>query len=102
MAVTVQAGQYYEFERTRAMLEVGRCIPYNFAQSRLRAGRDVYTPTLKDARALAKSIVPGKAEWEGAHEWNYFPHLHPGETHGTFGHVFYGERGYRQGESRRG
>jgi hypothetical protein len=30
-----------------------------------------------------------------------YPHYHPGGDHATYGHIFYGERGYRVGESKR-
>ena len=78
--------------------------------------KDVYTPRSSDAARLAKDVHPGKADWEGSHkpsiskhgekDWDYdlpgnrrFPHFHPGGDH-DYGHVFYGERGYRVDEKR--
>jgi hypothetical protein len=76
-------------------------IPRPFALLRLRRGQDVYTPSGADARALAKDVHPGKAEWEGAHQPGFYPHYHPADDHEAYGHVFYGEPGYRVGENRR-
>jgi hypothetical protein len=42
-----------------------------------------------------------KADWEGAHEFGYYPHYHPAGSHMEFGLVFYGNKGFRLGENRR-
>jgi hypothetical protein len=107
-------GEFYVFDRGRPMQEIGRWITRNQALERVRAGRDVYTPLNSDASSLAKDVRKGKAFWEGSHaprerDWDAdavgnrrFPHYHPGGDHETYGHVFYGERGYRVGQVRRG
>ena len=99
MARNLTPGDFYEFDRMQLGREIGERIDRNWALSRLLRGQDVYTPLASDAKSLAKDVHPGKADWEGAHEANYFPHFHPGGVH-TYGHVFYGGRDYRLGESR--
>jgi len=94
-------GQFYEFHRDQPAREIGKLIPRPFAVLRLRRKQDVYTPSDSDARALAKDVQKGKAEWEGAHEAGHYPHYHPADNHDDYGHVFYGESGYRHGENRR-
>lgn len=94
-------GHYYEFHRDQPFREIGICIPRNHALWRVRRGQDVYTPADSDARSLAKDVSPGAAQWHGAHDPQYFPHYYPAFNN-EFGHVFYGERGYRLGEMQRG
>jgi hypothetical protein len=106
-------GLFYEFHRDRSNQEIGAEILRNQALFRVRAGGDVFTPAGSDAMSLAKDVHPGKAFWEGSHsprpgDWDFlipenrrFPHYHPGGDHETYGHVFYGDRGYRPGEARR-
>jgi hypothetical protein len=106
-------GQFYEFDRGRPNQEIGPLISRNQALLRVRSGGDVYTPAASDAMSLAKDVHPRRAVWEGSHlprvtDWDFnslgnrrYPHYHPGGDHATYGHIFYGERGYRVGESRR-
>ncbi|MDG3004541.1 hypothetical protein [Paludisphaera mucosa] len=110
----VLPGEFYVFDRGAPNFEIGARISRNQALFRVRSGGDVYTPANSDASSLAKDVHPGKAFWEGAHQprpgdWDAdelgnrrFPHYHPGGDHDAYGHVFYGERGYRAGEARRG
>ena len=132
MPQEVLPGEYYVFDRSKPMQEIGKRITRNQALFRLRSSKrkqagdgsgvdpkprkqkDVYTPLASDAARLAKDVHPGKAGWEGSHvprspekDWDYdlpgnrrFPHFHPGGDH-DYGHVFYGERGYRVDEKRR-
>lgn len=93
-------GAFYEFCRDEPGREIGQRIPRPHAVLRVRRGQDVYTQSSKDARALAKDIQKGRADWDGAHQENYYPHFHPVGNH-QFGHIFYGESGYRQGQNRR-
>lgn len=95
-------GKFYEFCRDQPGREIGRMIPRPHAVLRLRREQDVYTPMDSDARSLAKDVQKGKAEWEGAHDADYYPHYHPADNHEDYGHVFYGKPGYREGENRRG
>jgi hypothetical protein len=95
------AGDFYEFHRDQPFREIGLCVTRVRALWRVRHGGDVYTPAASDASSLAKDVSPGAAQWHGAHEWNYFPHYYPAFNN-EFGHVFYGERGYREGEMQRG
>jgi hypothetical protein len=104
---------FYEFHRERANFEIGAQISRNAALARVRAGGDVYSRASSDAMSLAKDVYPGRAYWEGSHvprpgDWDFnipvnrrFPHYHPGGNHDDYGHVFYGERGYRVNEARR-
>ena len=92
--------RFYEFHRDRPGREIGRMIPRPFAVSRLHRKQDVYTPLGSDARALAKDVQKGKAAWEGAHDPGYYPHYHPAGNHDEYGHVFYGDTGYREDEKR--
>ncbi len=92
-------GRYYEFQRG-TQSEIGRAIPRTQALHRIRRGQDVYTPLPSDARALAKDVQKGKADWEGSHDPGYYPHFHAAGNH-DYGHVFYGDRGFRQGQNRR-
>ncbi len=108
----VVAGSFYEFDRERARFEIGDRVSRNAAIARVQVGRDVYTLASSDAKSLAKDVYPGKAYWEGSHvpkggDWDYglskqrFPHFHPGGNHDDYGHVFYGQRGYRVDECRK-
>ncbi|MCH2203949.1 MAG: hypothetical protein MK102_18440 [Fuerstiella sp.] len=99
MPPQVMNGRFYEFSRNSAS-EIGRSIPRIQALHRLKRGQDVYTPVGNDARALAKDVQKGKADWEGSHQQNFYPHYHAAGNH-NYGHVFYGERGFRQGQNRR-
>jgi hypothetical protein len=106
-------GLFYEFHRDRPNQEIGAQILRNHALFRVRARKDVYTPAGSDAISLAKDVHPGKAFWEGSHvprpaDWDFaipenrrFPHYHPAGDHLSYGHVFYGDRGYRTDEARR-
>lgn len=94
-------GKFYTFDRGRAGQEIGRMIPREFARQRVSRAEDVYTPLDSDARSLAKDVQKGKADWEGAHDSDYFPHYHPAGNHEDYGHIFYGQRGYREGDNRR-
>src|SRR5262245_48445266 len=94
-------GCFYTFDRFADGREIGRLIPRPQAQFRLRRHEDVYTPLSSDAKALAKDVQKGKAEWEGSHEPGYYPHYHPADNHEDYGHVFYGNPDYRTGENRR-
>ncbi len=98
---TVLPGQFYEFTRGNGGNPIGRPIARAWAILRLQRGEDVYTLKDSDARSLAKDVQKGKADWEGAHEVGYYPHYHPAGIHGRYGHIFYGEPGYRLGENRR-
>jgi hypothetical protein len=109
----ISVGNYYVFDRARPGFEIGMQISRNAALFRVRSGGDVFTPAASDAISLAKDVHPGRAGWDGSHiprpgNWDYglsenrrFPHFHPGLDHATYGHVFYGQRGYRVGEARR-
>ncbi|MEZ6060482.1 MAG: hypothetical protein R3C19_08985 [Planctomycetaceae bacterium] len=99
MASGTISGRFYEFQRG-TVSEIGRPIPRNQALDRIRRGQDVYTPMGADAKALAKDVQKGKADWEGSHDAGYYPHYHAAGNH-SYGHVFYGERGFRQGQNRR-
>ncbi len=113
MPRNVLPGEFYAFDRGEPNFEIGGRISRNQALFRVRGGGDVYTPAGSDAASLAKDAYPGKAFWEGAHlpragDWDAqaignrrYPHYHPGGNHHDFGHVFYGERGFRAGEARR-
>lgn len=92
-------GRFYEFQRGGGA-EIGRSIPRTQALHRIRRGQDVYTPRGSDARALAKDVQKGKADWEGSHQAGFYPHFHAAGNH-NYGHVFYGSRNFRQGENRR-
>ena len=94
-------GRFYTFERGNGGQEIGRMLPREFARQRVARVEDVYTPLSSDAKALAKDVQKGKAEWEGAHQPGFFPHYHPADNHDDYGHIFYGDKGYRQGENRR-
>lgn len=94
-------GQFYEFYRGQEGREIGRLIRRLWALERVRRGEDVYTPRDSDARSLAKDVQKGKADWEGAHDFGYYPHYHPAGNHEGYGHIFYGEPSYRLGENRR-
>jgi hypothetical protein len=85
-------GCFYQFHRDQPFREIGLCVTRNQALWRVRRGQDVYTPAASDAKALAKDMAPGAAQWHGAHEPHYFPHYYPAYN-SDFGHVFYGERG---------
>ena len=93
----VAKGRYYKFSRKNADREIGACIPRNRALQLVLRGKGVCTPAASDAKSLAKDVVPGAAEWDGAHQKNFFPHYHAGFNH-DLGHIFYGERDYRRGE----
>jgi hypothetical protein len=99
MAQSLKSGSFYEFQRG-AGSEIGRPVPRTQALHRIRRGQDVYTPQQADARALAKDVQKGKADWEGSHDAGYYPHFHPAGNH-NYGHIFYGDRGFRQGQNRR-
>lgn len=113
MPRNVLVGNFYVFDRFRPNFEIGMQISRNEALFRVRAGGDVFTPAASDAIALAKDVHPGRADWEGSHvprpnDWDHslptnrrFPHFHPGGDHKKYGHVFYGDRGYRVNQSRR-
>ncbi len=94
-------GQFYEFDRSLPNQEIGTSIPRTYAILRLKRGLDIYTPMGSDAKSLAKDVQKGKAEWEGAHQAGYFPHYHAADNHVAYGHVFYGQRGFRAGQNRR-
>jgi hypothetical protein len=97
MPRNVWGGNFYAFDRRSPDFEIGRQISRTEALSCLRSGGDVYTPARSDAKALAKDVFPGRAEWDGSHrprpqDWDFsrpgnrrFPHYHPGGDH-TFGH----------------
>jgi hypothetical protein len=93
-------GNFYEFHRNQLFREIGIGMARVQAIWRVRHGGDVYTLAAADAAALAKDVSPGAAQWHGAHELNYFPHYYPAFNN-AFGHIFYGERGYRIGEMQR-
>jgi len=102
MSKVFQEGEFYEFDRTKSALsERGKRIHRSIARERILRGGDVYTPLASDAKALAKDVQKGKAYWEGAHDLSFFPHFHSAGNHDDYGHVFYGERGYRANEHRR-
>ena len=94
-------GQFYEFTRGQTPSEVGYLISRKDAQFRLHDRLDVYTPMSSDAKSLAKDVQKGKADWEGSHQPGYYPHYHPAGNHRDYGHVFYGDKGYRVKEHRR-
>lgn len=94
-------GCFYEFHRDRPGREIGDLVPRPHAVVFVRKGDDIYTPAGSDARSLAKDVHKGKADWEGSHDDGYYPHYHPAGDHLTYGHVFYGDPGFRIGENRR-
>lgn len=110
MPQTAVKGQYYEFDRSRFGIELGRNIPPPQAVTLVRGGRDVYTLNKEDAYKLAKSVygMP-PTECFTAHP-SHFSHYHPGGMHPQygkldpktfgkaregFGHVFFNLRGGR-------
>ena len=94
-------GKFYKFHRDRPNREIGKMIPRPFAVCRLHRRQNVYMPCGSDARAPAKDVQKGKAEWEDAHPSGYNPHYHPADNHDVYGHVFYGKSGYREDDNRR-
>ena len=103
-------GEYYEFERSRLGMELGRNVAYPHAMTLVRGGRDVYTPNKEDAYKLARSVYPTSAEECFTGQDSHFAHYHPGGLHpeygkgdpqsfgkarAGFGHVFFNLRGGR-------
>lgn len=93
-------GCFYRFCRGELGREIGAMIPRDQARLRLLRKEDIYTPLSSDAKAIAKDVQKGKADWDGAHDSGYYPHYHPAGDHDDYGHVFYGGPGYRVGEKR--
>jgi hypothetical protein len=120
--MNISKGRFYEFHKHRVVsppgapvfeasgMEIGPEIGREVALSRVRAGKDVYTPERADAHSLAAQVRPDRPTDELPHsppqptrskrEDVYFRHFHPGGEHPTAssggpGHVFYGQRGER-------
>ena len=87
----ISQGRFYEFDRVHRAFEVGDEIHEGTALERVRAGRDVYTPSASDAKNLARRVSSFTALWHPAENSLYFSHYHPGGV--GYGHIFYGYRG---------
>jgi hypothetical protein len=100
MPITLSNGSFYRFDRAKKGDEIGSSVSRNNALALLRRKKDIYTPRQSDAKALAKDVQKGKADWDGAHKTGYFAHFHPAGNHKEYGHIYYGPPGLRQGEKR--
>src|SRR5437879_10214700 len=56
VAGKISKGQYYEFDRFRRGIELGRTVSYPQAITLVRGGRDVYTLNKEHPYRLARSV----------------------------------------------
>jgi len=110
MTQIARKGEYYEFDRSRSGMELGRIVAYPQAMMLVRGGRDVYTSSKDDAYRLARTVYSSSPEECFTNQPSHFRHYHPGGQHPQYGeedplsfgkaregvgHIFFNLRGGR-------